>query len=209
MSEQQLTEIAGREAAATEGPWCTDECEVYKGAEYYAGAVWIGETCRVDDGDSARADAAFIAAARTDVPVLLAEVELLQEHLNKALVAFNAQSLRVTELEAERHGTNEALSDTAEALRAANTAASLVAEYRVPLADDDGRWLSVRREPNGDRWAVMAWTVRVRGADRSMAWVGGRWQVLPAYGENGVWEFGSADAALAEATRLAEAGDPR
>ncbi|MFE5514502.1 hypothetical protein ACFQ9J_28605 [Streptomyces sp. NPDC056529] len=98
MSEQRLAEILARANAATEGPWCTDSWEIYQGTEYVPGiSFWIGETCRgTADMEQDRADAAFVAAARTDVPELVAEVRRLME---------------------ERHSTNEALSDAAEQLR--------------------------------------------------------------------------------------------
>lgn len=111
---------------------------------------------------------------------------------------------RVAELEAERHSTNEALSDAAEALRGASTAAGLVAEYHLPAAD--GRWLAVRREPNGDRWAIYT-AGRVLGDRR--AWTGELWISIALASDSELWAYGSADAALAEATRLAEAGEPR
>ncbi|MFB7866960.1 hypothetical protein [Streptomyces sp. NPDC056069] len=98
MSEQQLAEILARANAATAGPWCTDSWEIYQGEEYVPGlSFWIGETCRgTADLEQDRADAAFVAAARTDVPALVAEVSRLR---------------------AERRSTNEALSDAAEALQ--------------------------------------------------------------------------------------------
>jgi hypothetical protein len=88
LSEQQLAEIAARAEAATPGPWCTDAWEIYQGAEYVAGAKWIGETCRANDAEGACADSEFIAHARTDVPALLAEVGRL--------------GAQVADLEAER-----------------------------------------------------------------------------------------------------------
>lgn len=92
------TDIRARMAAATPGPWCTDSWEIYCGVEYEAGAEWIGETCRgVSDRAGLaqdRANAAFVAGARTDVPVLLAEVtrlraerEALREQLSLARTA--------------------------------------------------------------------------------------------------------------------------
>jgi hypothetical protein len=132
-----------------------------------------------------------------------ADLETLASNLEDELTELREEYAntvaRVAELEAERHTTNEALDDTVKAIRDANTAAGLVAEYRVPT--EDGRWLSVRREPNGDRWAIFTSHLI---AGRRRAWVGDRWQELPAYGDNGPWEFDSADAALAEATRLAD-----
>lgn len=84
LSPERLAGISARVESATAGPWCTDSWEIYQGTEYAAGAEWIGETCRGSvDGTQDRADAAFIAAARTDVPALLAEVERLKAELAK------------------------------------------------------------------------------------------------------------------------------
>jgi hypothetical protein len=80
LSEQRLAEILARAAAATNGPWCTDSWEIYQGTEYVPGmSFWIGETCRgTADLAQDAADAAFVAAARTDVPELVAEVQFLR-----------------------------------------------------------------------------------------------------------------------------------
>lgn len=71
-----LNEILARADAATPGPWCTDAWEIYQGTEYLPGlSWWIGETCRgTSTPEQDRADATFVAAARTDVPELVAEV---------------------------------------------------------------------------------------------------------------------------------------
>jgi hypothetical protein len=76
----RLAEIQKRADAATKGPWCTDSWEIYQGTEYVPGiSKWIGETCRgATTMEQDRADAAFVAAARTDIPWLLAEVARLQ-----------------------------------------------------------------------------------------------------------------------------------
>ncbi|MGQ4437971.1 hypothetical protein ACN6LI_003337 [Streptomyces violaceoruber] len=86
LTEQQLTDIEARAGAATEGPWCTDAWEIYQGTEYVPGVSrWIGETCRgATSPEQDRADAAFVAAARSDVPALLAEVRRLQAELAKS-----------------------------------------------------------------------------------------------------------------------------
>ncbi|MYR28648.1 MULTISPECIES: hypothetical protein [unclassified Streptomyces] len=83
LTPERLREIAERAAAATAGPWCSDSAEIHQGAEYVAGALWIGETCRVDDADGGAADAAFVAAARADVPDLLAEVTRLRAEVDQ------------------------------------------------------------------------------------------------------------------------------
>lgn len=89
MTDQQLDldAIETRAQAATPGPWCTDSWEIYQGAEYEPGmSLWIGETCRGTGSlEQDRADAEFVAAARTDVPALVAEVCRL--HAQVAAVA--------------------------------------------------------------------------------------------------------------------------
>lgn len=83
-----------------------------------------------------------------------------------------------------------------------DTAAALVTEYQVPLSDTER--VLVRREPNGDRWAILA---RCRAGGRRRAYVGGRWQVLPVVGPDGLWEYDCAETALAVATGLAVGGE--
>ncbi|MFD6531545.1 hypothetical protein [Streptomyces sp. NPDC060184] len=84
MDDQRLDEILDRANAATPGPWCTDSWEIYQGAEYEPGiSVWIGETCSAGEMDQDRADAEFVAAARSDVPALVAEVQALRAKVDK------------------------------------------------------------------------------------------------------------------------------
>lgn len=112
LPDDRFAEVRARAEAATEGPWCTDGWEIYTGTEYLPWAsTWIGETCRASDTEGACADAAFIAAARSDVPVLLAEVDRLR---------------------AERHSTNEELSSAVE--RVAELEKQLAAAVESPLA---------------------------------------------------------------------------
>lgn len=82
-SPLNLAHIEARANAATEGPWCTDAWEIYQGTEYQPGiSMWIGETCRgTSTPEQDQADAAFVAAARTDVPALLDYVRRLQAEL--------------------------------------------------------------------------------------------------------------------------------
>lgn len=74
----RLAEITARAEAATTGPWCTDDWEIYQGTEYQPGiSQWIGETCRgTSSPEQDRVDAAFVAHAREDIPFLL---QLLRE----------------------------------------------------------------------------------------------------------------------------------
>ncbi|QIP87587.1 hypothetical protein GLX30_30185 [Streptomyces sp. Tu 2975] len=87
----RIAEIQKRADAATSGPWCTDSWEIYQGTEYMPGiSMWIGETCRgMTSMEQDRADAAFVAAARTDIPWLIAEVTRLRGEVD-SLAAENA-----------------------------------------------------------------------------------------------------------------------
>ncbi|MFD7609656.1 hypothetical protein [Streptomyces sp. NPDC059828] len=93
----RIAEITAREAAATQGTWCT----YYDGATYHLGVdhrlTTHGTTCtrqigQLPDGDDktqAYNDATFIRNARTDVPWLLAEVRRLKGEVAQ-LAAENA-----------------------------------------------------------------------------------------------------------------------
>lgn len=126
LSEQQLAEIQATDIGEwCEGPWTQDPVE---GPEGEAGHFLVKDR----DGQVvamvphwAGPIALFIAASRTDVPALLAEVARLRGALSEATgyvaeleADIGGWSARVAELEAERHSTNEAPSDAAEALRA-------------------------------------------------------------------------------------------
>lgn len=101
LSEQQLAEIRARESAATKGPWGTyDDGTGRIDIAAELEGTGHGYTCRrgiaqtddqpidndpehidwdeADDQAQIEADAQFIAAARTDVPALLAEVDRLR-----------------------------------------------------------------------------------------------------------------------------------
>lgn len=88
-----------------------------------------------------------------------------------------------------------------ESLAYLETTAGLVSEYRVPLSED--AWLVVRREPCGDRWAVLGSHLK---NGRRPIWVGGRWVTLPVVGPDGAWVYESARAALDTAVGLAAKG---
>jgi len=97
MADERLSAIREREQAATEGPWGTNgsdspACDVehaagfalaYMASGYYRKrgvmeAEQQGVVCQLG---TLVADARFMAAARTDVPDLLAEVERLRKEL--------------------------------------------------------------------------------------------------------------------------------
>lgn len=92
LSPGREQEIRAREQAATPGPWESDGAEIYG----TLGGVlmidlWVGETLDIDNQEQSNADAAFIAAARSAVPVLLAEVDRLRAQV----VELEAQAEKV------------------------------------------------------------------------------------------------------------------
>lgn len=97
---ERLTAMRARADAATAGPWCTDGWEIYQGTEYYAGATWIGETCDRNDVSKSEADAAFAAAARTDVPALLDLLDQALRILRQHQDWHARDAIRMSELEA-------------------------------------------------------------------------------------------------------------
>lgn len=152
LSEQQLAEIAARVAAATRGPWetDTDTYTEHDGSTSIgianASDLWIVPLQNLDP-----ADAAFIAAAREDVPALLADATLLRSELverttflTRVAADLERATARVAELEAERHTTNEALDDAVKAIREKD------ARLRARIAQDVNR--ADRPEfPTGER----------------------------------------------------------
>lgn len=75
----QLAGIEARASAATEGPWKVKECAPCTGRGRLDVSIWahdgnvsIADWC--DEDEFTKADAEFIAHARTDVPALLAMV---------------------------------------------------------------------------------------------------------------------------------------
>lgn len=97
MTDEQLAEIRAREAAATPGPWTWSAgmIEAPKGEWSSEIVMWAGNissnladeddpalqlgACGIDAEKNAAANLAFLAAARQDVPALLAEVERLRD----------------------------------------------------------------------------------------------------------------------------------
>lgn len=91
--DRKLAEIAGRADAAASGPWVKDEMKFVvsdpprisvEDFQAYEIASMIGPT------DYARANADFIAHARTDVPALLCLVAVLREQRDNLVVAAAA-----------------------------------------------------------------------------------------------------------------------
>jgi hypothetical protein len=98
LSEQQLAEIADRVAGAASGPWRTEVLADGDGGAY-VGVVAASGMCVLPPQDVDADDMAFIAAARSDVPVLMAEVGRLRA--------------RVAELEAQAATARSAALDEA------------------------------------------------------------------------------------------------
>ena len=75
-----LDAIEQRANASTEGPWCADPIEDRDGWFVHSAAEPLFPIVAVDErGSQSEPDAAFIAAARTDVPALVAEVRRLTQ----------------------------------------------------------------------------------------------------------------------------------
>lgn len=80
MTTPDLEVIENRVNAATEGPW--DEKQIYVALRYFS-KCWMGDDEEFDDEKNSPIyhgkDPAFIAASRTDVPDLIAEIRRLRE----------------------------------------------------------------------------------------------------------------------------------
>lgn len=99
LTPEREQEIRTREQAATPGPWESDGAEIYG----TLGGIlmldlWVGETLDVEDQERSNADAAFIAAARSAVPELLAEVDRLRTRVAE----LEAQAEKVAAFCAQR-----------------------------------------------------------------------------------------------------------
>jgi hypothetical protein len=93
MSDDRLAEIRARVDAATPARWWSEEEDVQHRTQH-------GEWCDFHTANI-KADAAFIAHARDDVPWLLAEVERLSAHADVLWRAGLAAHLRVERAEAQ------------------------------------------------------------------------------------------------------------
>lgn len=155
VSEQQLAEIAARAEAASAGPWNAmvidaDTATIWAGGDTARTAIRIGRIANPED-------AAFVVAAREDVPALLAEVargRALWADVARIAWSRTAEAkgrarygkqleARIAELEAERHSTNEALSEAAEAIREKDARLAAVRDavaeaFMCPDEDCDG-----------------------------------------------------------------------
>src|SRR5687768_8337594 len=80
MTEQQLAEIEARAEAATKGEWQVRGCAI----QQVNGPLLV-----VDNSQGRFADLAFMAAARQDVPLLVAEVRRLQQQIDALMEALD------------------------------------------------------------------------------------------------------------------------
>jgi hypothetical protein len=90
LTPERLAEIAARAAAATPGPWWTDTLTEHSGGES-VGVDAEGDSWVIPCQDIDRADAEFVAHARTDVPALLTRVAELEASLREACDRIAAQ----------------------------------------------------------------------------------------------------------------------
>lgn len=88
-----LTVIAERADAATPGPWIVEEVGDFLGKTNVINIVrWRGHgMTNHAHFDQDRATADFVAAARFDVPALLAEVLRLQEGIQQAITLHSVE----------------------------------------------------------------------------------------------------------------------
>lgn len=97
MTDDELSQIEARANAATPGPWREIRRDDPSCAAEYviAGADDISVACTSCNGEYCTgmtdADCAFIAAARTDVPALVAEVRRLRDIVERVRAADLAQ----------------------------------------------------------------------------------------------------------------------
>lgn len=194
LSDEPLAAIRGPESAATPGPWCTDGWEIYQGAEYRPGiSSWIGEICQgpVEELAQSEANAKFVAGARTDVPVLLAEVDRLRAE-REALRERLSQQRTATAYWQGRVAALEALAVAA-------------VEYRVP--GPGGTALLVRRQPAGATWAVVAAAASGPMAGRALLPKG--WAVSAVLRDDDLFAWPTAEEAIAAARQALGGGEQR
>ena len=95
-----IEEIKEREQVATQGPWKVEPIAHRGVIAVKEGAAWIDWICsmQMSNRPNCANDTDFIAHAREDIPVLLAEVERLQEEnvaLRDTIDKMMAQNKRI------------------------------------------------------------------------------------------------------------------
>ena len=140
MTPERLAEIRARVEAATEGPWEADnDCDPgVWGPEH----IIVGHYAAHDDMDTSmwedgsESDREFIAAARTDVGDLLAEVERAREAL----------AAEPTDAEVEAGALREAANAWTQGAWADAPRRAERAQERIATAQHVGDWLRERAE---------------------------------------------------------------
>ncbi|NUP42353.1 MAG: hypothetical protein HOY76_36310 [Streptomyces sp.] len=154
LTEQQLTDIEQRAAAATSGPWTVEleQCDCSDGYCHhgaYVSAIYAADGERRSEiGDFPDADWQFAIHARQDVPALLAEVRQLRAEL---ALAADATEYRV------------ALPD--------HGGVTLVARRRNPT-NGTGWAVSVPAHGGGRAWTTEGWqdSISALSVDRLFCW---------------------------------------
>ncbi|MFF1499697.1 hypothetical protein ACFVZR_07435 [Streptomyces sp. NPDC058316] len=114
LSPEREAEIRDVEQAAVFGPWLNDGAEIYQAPHGYIEIDRrVGETLDIENDEQSNANAAFIAAARTAVPELLAEIDRLRAEL----AAKRAEVLREAADAADARSASHSVSAVADVFR--------------------------------------------------------------------------------------------
>jgi hypothetical protein len=100
MTDSELDEIEKRANAATPGSWTVGHPDVESDDGRWVEGIMAANGNQIVETDSGyypprRMDADFIAAAREDVPKLVAEVRRLQHQLNQAIALLNGETVEL------------------------------------------------------------------------------------------------------------------
>ena len=131
MTNEELDAIAQRAEKATPGPWG----EVAESGEWWLSGpdIYDDAVMSTNDTEISQADVDFIAAARTDVPALVAEVRRLRGKLEAATASAEAAEKDANELRADNEMNNHYAGRALDAERklAAVTARAEAAEAKL------------------------------------------------------------------------------
>ena len=85
ISEAQLKEIEAREQATSKGPWvlADEPDEEWGDWRVYRGNALLAEFAHADTNEQDTENATFFAHAKTDIPLLIAEVRRLRVELSR------------------------------------------------------------------------------------------------------------------------------
>lgn len=149
------------------------------------------------------------ALLRGYLKTVLEEAEQLQAALDQSENELTGARLSLWEEERDSARLRLALESARRGRRAARariaeveTSAALATEYRVPIGSDATTWLWVRREPGGDRWAVLT-SHRVDVSRK--AWTGEMWMPVLFATPSELWAWESAEEAVAAAVAQVDA----